>query len=259
MSEPLLSVTVITFNEEQNIRDCLASVAWADEIVVVDACSNDQTPLICREFTDRVIQRPWPGHVAQKQYALEQARGAWILCLDADERLSLEAAAEVKTIIHNPNAANGYTFPRQSFYLGRWIRHGGWYPDRKLRLVRRGCGRWTGQDPHDKLVVNGTTGHCSGVLYHYVYRDIAQQLATVDSFSRITAVQWHREGRRFQLLPLLVHPVLKFFETYIWKLGFLDGMPGFIISVISSYYVFLKYAKLWELSKLRGSAARTVP
>ncbi|MCX8043948.1 MAG: glycosyltransferase family 2 protein [Desulfobacterota bacterium] len=254
MTTPLLSVSIITFNEEHNIRDCLASVAWADEIVVVDACSTDTTVAICREFTERVIQRPWPGHVAQKQYALEQTRGSWVLCLDADERLSPEAADEVRTVISNAHAADGYTFPRLSFYLGRWIRHGGWYPDRKLRLVRRGCGRWTGMDPHDKLVVDGTVGHCQGHLYHYVYRDISQQLKTIDSFSRITASQWHRQGRNARIIDMLVRPPLKFIETYVWKRGFLDGMPGFIIAVLSSYYVFLKYAKLWEFTVLRHSA-----
>lgn len=250
MNDPLLSIAVVTFNEEHNIRACLESVSWADEIVVVDSCSSDATVDICRKFTDRIIQRPWPGHVAQKQYALEQTRGRWILSLDADERLSPEAAHEIRTIIRDKNAADGYTFPRLSYYLGRWIRHGGWYPDRKLRLVRRGRGRWTGQDPHDKLVVEGATGRCAGHIYHYVYRDIAQQLKTVDSFSRITALQWHEQGKRPRLLEMLVRPPLKFIETYLWKLGFLDGMPGLVISVISSYYVFLKYAKLWELSRV---------
>lgn len=250
MNDPLLSIAVVTFNEEHNIRACLESVAWAEEIVVVDACSTDATVAICRQFTDRIIQRPWPGHVAQKQFALEQTRGAWILSLDADERLSPEAAQEIKTIIRDNNAADGYTFPRLSYYLGRWIRHGGWYPDRKLRLVRRGCGRWTGQDPHDKLIVQGPTGQCRGHIYHYVYRDISQQLKTVDSFSRITALQWHGQGKEPRLVEMLVKPPLKFLETYLWKLGFLDGMAGFIISVISSYYVFLKYAKLWELSRV---------
>jgi glycosyltransferase involved in cell wall biosynthesis len=243
-----ISATVITFNEEQNIRDCLESIAWVDEIIVVDAFSTDNTAAICRQYTDRVVQRQWPGHVLQKQFALEQASGAWVLSLDADERLSAEAAAEIRrTVVDGDPAADGFMFPRQSFYLGRWILHGGWYPDRKLRLVRRGRARWTGEDPHDKLVVDGTTGQCSGKIYHYVYRDIAQQLKTVDSFSRITAEQWHRQGVPARLLPLLVRPPLKFLETYVWKRGFLDGMPGFIIAVISSCYVFLKYAKLWEL------------
>lgn len=249
-----ISATVITFNEEQNIRDCLESIAWMDEIIVVDAFSTDNTVAICRQYTDRVVQRQWPGHVLQKQFALEQARGQWILSLDADERLSPEAAAEIRRkVVDGSTAADGFVFPRQSFYLGRWILHGGWYPDRKLRLVRRGKGKWTGDDPHDKLVVEGTTEQCSGKIYHYVYRDIAQQLKTVDSFSRITAAQWYSEGVPARLLPMAVRPPLKFLETYVWKRGFLDGMPGFIIAIISSYYVFLKYAKLWELHAARNT------
>jgi len=254
MRTPGISATVITFNEEQNIRDCLESIAWVDEIIVIDAFSTDTTVAICRQYTDNVLQRQWPGHVLQKQFALEQARGQWILSLDADERLSPEAAAEIRQkAVDGGSAADGFMFPRQSFYLGRWIRHGGWYPDRKLRLVRRGRGRWTGDDPHDKLVVEGTTEQCSGKIYHYVYRDIAQQLKTVDSFSRITAAQWRREGMPARVLPMVVKPPLKFLETYVWKRGFLDGMPGFIIAMISSYYVFLKYAKLWELQSAQNT------
>ena len=253
MSTPKISAAIITFNEEQNIRDCLESVRWADEILVVDSFSSDATLTICKSYTDRVIQREWPGHVKQKQFALEQARGDWILCLDADERLSPEAAEEIKLhVLSGAPAADGFIFPRQSYYLGRWIQHGGWYPDSKLRLVRRGCARWTGEDPHDKLVVDGAAGQLNGKIYHYVYRDISQQLKTVDAFSRITAGQWHQKGMRPGLFPLMFKPPLKFFETYLWKGGLLDGMPGFIISVISSYYVFLKYAKLWELHKINN-------
>jgi len=252
MNTPTLSATIITFNEEKNIRDCLASVKWMDEIIVVDAFSTDHTVNICRQYTDKVIQQEWPGHVKQKQFALEQATGGWILSLDADERLSDEAAQEIRgRLQHSTPKADGFTFPRQSYYLGRWIKHCGWYPDRKLRLVRRGKARWTGVDPHDKLVTDGKVEHLSGKIYHYVYHDIAHQLKTSDSFSRITAEQWHQQGKQSTLFPLLVRPPLKFLETYLWKGGVLDGMPGFIISVIASYYVFLKYAKLWELQKIK--------
>jgi glycosyltransferase involved in cell wall biosynthesis len=257
MSAPKLSATIITWNEEKNIRDCLESIRWMDEIIVVDAFSSDATVARCREYTDTVLQREWPGHVQQKQFALEQATGDWILSLDADERLSPEAAEEIKAcILGKPPAVDGFIFPRQSFYLGQWIKHGGWYPDRKLRLVRRGRARWTGEDPHDKLEVPGSTQQLQGKIYHYVYSDISHQLKTVDSFSRITAQQWHRRGMKARLAPLMFKPPLKFIETYLWKGGVLDGMPGFIIAVISSYYVFLKYAKLWELDKAQKAASR---
>jgi glycosyltransferase involved in cell wall biosynthesis len=252
MAIPKLSAAVITFNEEKNICRCLESLRWMSELIVVDSFSTDRTVELARQYTDRVVQRRWPGHVLQKQFALEQATGEWILSLDADEELSPDAAEEIRTVLADaPADVNGYSFPRQSFYLGRWIKHGGWYPDRKVRLVRRGHARWGGDDPHDKLAADGRTRDLSGKINHYVYADISHQLRTVDNFSRITAQQWHEQGRRAGAGAMIFKTIGKFFETYVWKLGMLDGMPGFIISVISSYYVFLKYAKLWELQKSR--------
>ena len=253
MATPKLTAAIITFNEEKNIRRCLESVRWMDELIVVDSFSTDRTVELARQYTDKVLQRAWPGHVLQKQFALEQATGDWIISLDADEELSAAAAAEMLSALADaPPEVNGYSFPRQSFYLGRWIRHGGWYPDRKVRLVRRGHARWGGQDPHDKLVADGQTRDLQGNIIHYVYSDIAHQLRTVDSFSGITARLWLEKGKPAGLAAMLCKPVFKFFGTYVWKLGMLDGMPGLIISVISAYYVFLKYAKLWELQKSKS-------
>ncbi len=248
MAIPKISAAVITFNEEKNICRCLESLRWTDEIIVVDSFSTDATVELAQRYTDKVVQRDWPGHVLQKQFALEQATGDWIISLDADEELTAEAAAEIQQVLAGlPPESNGCSFPRQSFYLGRWIKHGGWYPDRKLRLVRRGHARWAGDDPHDKLIADGATRDLRGRIHHYVYSDISHQLRTVDSFSGITAGQWRSEGRRAAASVMIAKTIGKFFETYLWKLGILDGMPGFIISLISSYYVFLKYAKLWEL------------
>ncbi len=197
MAIPKLSAAIITFNEEKNICRCLESVRWMDELIVVDSFSSDHTVELARKYTDKVVQRTWPGHVLQKQFALEQADGDWIISLDADEELSPGAAAEIKSVLAAaPADVNGYSFPRQSFYLGRWIKHGGWYPDRKVRLVRRGHARWGGEDPHDKLAADGQTRDLHGKINHYVYADISHQLRTVDSFSRITAQQWHEQGRR---------------------------------------------------------------
>ena len=250
MTRRKLSATIITFNEEHNIRRCLESIKWVDEIIVVDSFSTDRTVEICKEYTDRVIQREWPGHVRQKQFALEQATGDWVLSLDADECLSEQSIRELQeTVLDDNPAVDGFIFPRKSFYLGRWINHGGWYPDSKLRLVRRGRAHWGGVDPHDKLITDGNTVQLKHDMLHYVYRDIAHQLKTVDSFSAISAEQWHRQGKRFNLLLLLVRPPIRFLEMYVWKLGLLDGMPGFVIAVVSSYYVFLKYARLWALQR----------
>ncbi len=252
-----LSAAIIAFNEEKKIRQCLESVKWMDEIIVVDSFSTDKTVEICRLYTDKVFQREWPGHVKQKQFALKQATGDWILSLDADERLSPKAIANIKEALAGSPSVDGFSFPRVSFYLGRWIRHGGWYPDRKLRLVRKGCAWWGGDDPHDKLMTNGEVQNLQGEILHYVYNDISHQLNTVDSFSRVSAQEWHKQGKRFNLLLLLCRPLIRFLEMYIWKGGILDGMPGFIIAVISSYYVFLKYAKLWELQKIKTNDTQT--
>jgi glycosyltransferase involved in cell wall biosynthesis len=229
MTVPTISATVITYNEERNIGDCLESIAWVDELIVVDSLSSDKTVDICAHYTRNIVQRPWPGHVLQKQFALEQATGDWILCLDADERLSPGAQEGIKAEIHSAaQDLDGFVFPRHSYYLGR------------------GRGRWAGIDPHDKLIVAGKTKPLQSEILHYVYRNLSHQLTTVDSFSAITARQWQGQGKKFSLVPLLVKPPAKFFECYIWKKGFLDGLPGFIIAVASSFYVFLKYAKFWE-------------
>lgn len=250
MEKVKLSVCIITYNEAENIRDCLESIKWADEIIVVDSLSNDRTIVICREFTDRIFQRPWPGYIEQKNFAIEQATQPWVLCLDADERLSPLAAEEViHEVSHANNPCAGFISPRHSYYLGRWINHGGWYPDYKLRLFKRGKAQWGGKNPHDKLILDGKAQHLRGDILHMVYRDLSDQLKTVDSFSSIIARDWIREGKGFNPFALLFHPPVKFCETYIFKLGFLDGYPGLLISLVSSFYCFLKYAKLWELRK----------
>ncbi|HNR13892.1 MAG TPA: glycosyltransferase family 2 protein [Thermodesulfobacteriota bacterium] len=250
MPSATVSVCIITYNEEKNIRACLESVRWADEIIVVDSFSNDATVSICSEYTHNVMQRSWPGHVEQKNFAIDQATGDWILGLDADERVSPELAEEIKAVLAgHDQGADGFSFPRHSFYLGRWINHGGWYPDAKIRLFKRGLARWGGKNPHDKVILGGKVGYLHGELRHYVYRNISHQLQTVDSFSSITADGFFSEGKRFNLGYLVFRPCFKFLETYVWRRGFLDGLPGFVIAVISSYYVFLKYAKLWEKEK----------
>ena len=252
MKRPALSVCIITFNEEQNIRDCLESVAWVDEIIVVDSFSQDTTVSLCRMFTKKVYEKEWQGHVKQKNCALQYASNEWVLCIDADERVSTELREEIeRNLSMEGNSCDGYYFPRHSYYLGKWINHGGWYPDYKLRLFKKSKGRWGGQDPHDKVILKGTTTQLKGELLHFVYKNVSHQLQTVDTFSTITATALDREGDRFNLFKLLYRPSIKFFETYCIKRGFMDGLPGFIIAITSSFYVFLRYVKLWELQKQR--------
>jgi glycosyltransferase involved in cell wall biosynthesis len=245
-----LTVTVIAFNEEANLSDCLESVKWADEIVVVDSFSTDKTVEIARRYTDKVIQREWPGHVEQKNFALAQATKDWVLCIDADERVSPELAEEIRDVLSHPERAEaGYSVPRKTFHLGRWITHGGWYPSRKLRLVRRGRAVWKGVNPHDHLYVDGPVGEFKGDLYHYSYKDISDHLRRIDSYTTISARELHARGKGYALPHMLMNPPARFLRMYLLRLGFLDGMAGFILAALAAYYVFLKYAKLWEMRR----------
>jgi glycosyltransferase involved in cell wall biosynthesis len=245
-SRPRVSAVVICGNEEHNIGDCLESVAWCDEVVVVDSMSTDRTPEIARRFTERLIRRPWPGYVAQKNFALEQATGDWVLSLDADERCTPELRARIESALAAPGDAVAFRVRRKVRYLGRWIRHCGWYPDRKVRLVRRGLGRWEGEDPHDRLETAGPVRDLDADLVHYTYRDFSHQIRTINHFSDVAVAEWRKKGKGFSLLMLLLHPVVKFFEVYVRKLGVLDGFAGLVIAISTSFYVFTKHVKHWE-------------
>jgi len=244
-----LSVTVITKNEEHNIADALLSVDFADEIVVVDSGSEDRTVEIARRFTDRVIEKDWPGHVAQKNYAVEAASHDWILSIDADERVSPELAAGIRRVLAEGPDRDGYRVRRKVFYLGRWIRHCGWYPDYRVRLFDRRKAKWTGLDPHDIVEVHGETGRIEADLLHYTYRDISDHLGTIDSYTTIGARRYKEAGRRAGAWDILLRPPYTFLKKYVFQRGFLDGFAGLLISMLSAYYVFLKYAKLWEMGR----------
>jgi glycosyltransferase involved in cell wall biosynthesis len=241
-----LTVTVITKNEAADIGAALDSVKWADEIIVVDAESSDETTRIARAVTDRVIVRPWPGYVEQKNFAAAQASYDWILSLDADERVTPPLAEEIRAALTNPAHA-AYRMPRVTWHLGRWIRSTDWYPDHQLRLYDRRCGRWTGKYVHEAVTVEGSLGELHGELQHFAYRDIADHLETIDRYTTYAARQMHEGGRRAGLLRLAGHPPLAFLRNYIARGGFRDGIPGFIVSSMNAYYVFLKFAKLREL------------
>ena len=247
-ARPTISVSLITYNEEENVRDCLESVKWADEIVVVDSLSTDRTVEIARGYTDHIFQRPWPGINAQKSFALQQTTGEWFLNVDADERVPPELAREIQEVVRladRPEA--GFTMRRKTWYLGRWITHGGWYPDRKLRLARRGKARYGGVDPHDHLYVDGPVGELRADLHHYTYRDLGDHARRMDQYATVAAQELLRRGARRPLAGMLLHPPARFLKMYLLRLGFLDGAPGLMVAAMTSYYVFLKYARLWEL------------
>ena len=247
-----ISVAIITFNEEKNIKRCIDSVKEiADEIVVVDSLSSDETCKIAKDLGAKVIEQKFLGHIKQKQLAVDSCKNEWILSLDADEELSKELQYEIKDLISNPLTYDAYSMPRVSFHLGRWIRHGGWYPDSKVRLFNKNRAYWGGYNPHDRVIVNGKIGKLRGDLKHYVFRDLRHNIDTNNSYSSIMAEDLDRSGKKFSYLKLFFKPVGKFIEVYIYKRGFLDGVAGFIIAVGASYSMFLKFAKLWEIQKVQ--------
>ena len=247
---PKLSVTVVAKNEAADLGAALASVAWADEIVVVDSHSTDDTVAIARQFTERVVVHDWLGHIEQKNYAASLASHDWILSIDADERVTPELAAEIGAALalEPPHAA--FRIPRVTWHLGRWVRSTDWYPDFQDRLYDRRRARWPGRYVPESLQADGSPGRLHGEIQHYAYRDIADHLETIDRYTTYAARQMHEDGRRAGLLQLAGHPPLAFLRNYIARGGISDGVPGFIISTMNAYYVFLKFAKLWELQNV---------
>ncbi len=244
-----LSVTIITLNEEKNITQCLESVKWADEIVVVDSGSKDKTIEICRRYTDRVFLNPWRGMNEQKAFAMEMAFHQWILNIDADERVTDELRDHILRILEKPEH-DGYRFPRKNFFLGRWMRYGGWYPDHVLRLFRKDLSYYGGINPHDKVIVRtGNVGTIKTPLLHFTYSSISQYIIRQNSYSSAAAVELFNRGKRTNPLHIFFKTVWKFIEVYFIKKGFLDGGRGLITALGSSFSQFMKYSKLWELER----------
>jgi glycosyltransferase involved in cell wall biosynthesis len=244
---PKLSVTVVAKNEAADLGAALASVAWADEIVVVDSHSTDETVAIARQYTDRVVVHDWLGHIEQKNYAASLASHDWILSLDADERVTPELATELQALKAGESPEAAFRIPRVTWHLGRWIRTTDWYPDYQDRFYDRRRARWTGRYVHEALQTDGSRGQLAGEIQHYAYRDIADHLETIDRYTTLAARQMQEDGRRAGLVQLAGHPPLAFLRNYIARGGIRDGVPGFIISSMNAYYVFLKFAKLREL------------
>lgn len=252
-----ISVVIITYNEEKNIRRCLEHVGWAREIIVVDSHSTDKTVEIAQEYTDKVLLHPFEGYVKQKNYALDRATLDWVFSVDADEVVTPELWERIREIwSQEKEAYDGFTVNRLSRFSGKWIRRCGWYPDKKLRLFRRGKGRWTGDDLHEKVRVEGEVRDLNENLLHYTYENLSDNLEKIQRYSTIFAQAQYKKERRASCIDLLVRPVAKFCKAYILKRGFLDGHHGFILSSIAAYYVFLKYAKLWELQRMRDEDRR---
>ena len=242
-----VSVTIITRDEAANIEACVASVAWAAEVLVVDSGSTDDTVARARAAGARVIVRAWPGYVAQKNFAGGEAAHDWILSIDADERVTPALAAEIQSRLAASPPAAGYRLPRVAWHLGRWIRTTDWYPDYQLRLYDRRRARWAPRRVHESVQADGPVGQLREELQHFAYRDLAHHHQTMDRYTTLAAADMLEHGRRAGLLHLTVHPWAAFVRNYLLRRGVVDGIPGLVISTMNAYYVFLKFAKLWAL------------
>ena len=238
---------MITHNEERNIESCLSSLRFADEIVVLDSFSTDRTVEIARAFTDKVSQREFKGFSDQKNAAIDLASNDWVFIVDADEVVSPELADEITSAVESDEFV-AYRMPRLTYFIGKPIRHCGWYPDHIVRLARRSKSRFGDRLVHESLVVNGPIGMLSNDLVHYSYRDLDDMVRKIGQYSRAAARQKLSEGKRFRLSDLLIAPGLTFLKKYVLKQGYRDGMRGFMICALNQFSVFLRYAMLWELS-----------
>ncbi len=250
-----LSLAIICLNEAPNIERCIRSAPFADEVVVVDSGSTDGTREIAERCGAKVYLREWRGFRDQKRLATELCSHDWVLSLDADEALSAEAQAEIQELLKSARLDDfdGYEFPRLSWNLGRWIRHGGWYPDYQLRLYNRRRARWEGGEHVHERVQAPRVKRLKSQILHWPFADLAEQVNTNNRYSTLGAAELRSRGKKFSIVKLLFKPLSKFFETYVLKGGFLDGLPGFIVAVGAAYSVFLKFAKLWELERLKSN------
>jgi glycosyltransferase involved in cell wall biosynthesis len=216
--------------------------------VVVDSFSTDRTAEICRAYTDKFIQHPWAGYRAQKAFAHSQATKDWVMLVDSDERVTAELRDEIRSALKRDGGAYaGYMVPRLVRYLGRWWWRGGWYPDYDVRLFKRDRATWGGLDPHEKILVSGRVRRLKNCLHHYSYRDMSDHLQRINRFTSIAARELKNSGARWRLGDALLRPAGRFFRSYVVKRGFAEGFAGFYVAVTAAVYVFLKYAKLWEI------------
>lgn len=234
-----------------NVRECLDSLMWVDEVVIVDAGSSDRTREICREYTNKIFVNPWPGHSEQKNFALDLATYDWVLSIDADERVPPALQQEIEDALARPDRAEGYTIPRRNIFLGRWMRYGEWYPDRVLRLFRKSHGRFGGINPHDRVELQGRLGVLKEPLLHFTYRSLNQYIDKQYRYACISAQERlkRRPDAQVSVLTLVARPILKFVELYLIKRGFMDGTYGLVTAAFAAYFAFLKYARLWELTR----------
>lgn len=252
MPRSKVSAFIVSFNEAENIVDCVESVSFCDEILVIDSFSTDNTVELATQCGAKVVQHPWEGYRGQKAFGLSLASHEWVINLDADERISPKLREEILEILQQDGegkreVADGYYLNRVVFFLGRWWRSGGWYPEYRLRFFRKSKAVWGGAEPHEKVEVSGRTERLVGEVEHYTYKDIEDQISRLQKFAKISADDAFSKGKRFSLASLLGNPLLRFFKFFIVKRGYREGTAGFVVGVLEGYYTFLKYVRLWEL------------
>jgi len=251
-----ITATIITLNEESNIKAACESVAWADEVLIVDSESTDATPSIARSCGARVMTNRWPGFAAQKQFAVEQAQNDWIFSLDADERVSEELRRSIEDLRRQSNSklVDGYEIARSTNYQGRWIRGGGWYPDRQLRLFKKSAGHWKKRHIHESVQMNSgaRVERLRGDILHYTVRDAAYHHRMIgERYAPLAALQMYEEGRRTSALKIATVGPLAFVRSFVLKTGFRDGLAGISIASFAAHHAFLKHLMLWEMQNKR--------
>lgn len=244
-SDTRISVTIITLNEEKNIGECLESLTWADEIVVLDSQSDDRTVELARRHTDRVFIEPWSGQGAHKNRAIDLAQGPWIFSIDADERVSPELAQEIRDVV-NRASCDAYALRRKNMYRGQWIRHCGWWPDWVTRLFRKGAARFNDEVIHDTLETNGSIGKLQKPLIHHSFENASAFLERAHRYSAHQAEMMYRNGKRASLFTALSHALFEYLNTYLFRRGFLDGSAGLLIAISNGIGTFYKYIILRE-------------
>ncbi len=250
-----LTAIIPVYNEESNIDECLSGLTWADEILVVDSGSADQTLPVARRYTDRILSHEYINSAAQKNWTLPQARHDWVLIVDADERVTPELRAEIQTVLSREGGPpfDGYRIRRQTYFWGRPIKYCGWQNDRVLRLFNRHKGAYEEKEVHADVRLHGTVENLASPLIHYTYRDFAQYFAKFQRYTDWGAAELHKRGRRARWHHLLLHPAFRFIRMYLFQRGFLDGLHGLVLCLLAAFSVFTKYAKLWELNQKESS------
>lgn len=247
-----VSTIIISKNEERNIKECLESVKWTDEIIVIDANSQDRTVAIAKEFTDKVFIEEWKGYGKAKNFALSKCSNDWVLWLDADERVTPELKAEIETILSTVGSdIAAFSIPRRANFLGKWVNHCGWYPARVIRLFRRNQSIFTEEKVHEQLKINGKIKLLKSDILHYTDPSLDHYITKLNAYTTLSAEELILKNRKFSIFKLIFNPVWTFIRMYFIKLGILDGIPGLILCVLSANHVFIKYSKLWELTKAK--------